>query len=101
MISALLEFAFVVLLNRVPGGDKNKIQDCTPGERKLSKDVELRGPKITDTFNGMEKDKAQKRKGMEVMTRTPPIHLVDMLSFCFYIFFFISFNAIYWVHYQM
>ena len=107
MVSALLEFAFVVLLSRMTNTVKKNLHDCTRENEKFSITERLRRRKTASkencTIDRWEKDEVQlkDRNNMYFVSNMPPIHVVDFLSFCIYVFLFILFNAIYWISYQM
>ena len=104
VVAALLEFAFVVLLNRKPRPVGNSLDDGNPGEcvmnsgwgrgRKIAS-KESSTIKILEAINKQIHDK----KYVKPMPNGPPAHVVDLISFCVYIFSFIVFNVIYWVCY--
>ena len=105
VVSALLEFTFVVLLNRVPSPCEKKLPDGTLGKEINFNYAWLSREKISckenSTSNMLEMGKERRdRKNMVAFSNMPRIHVVDLVSFCLYIFFFLSFNGVYWMHYQ-
>ena len=107
MISALLEFAFVVLLSRAPSIAKKTCHDDTVEKRAHSIAERLRRRKIATEANctvdrcEMDKKQVKEQSSIKGIFNIPPIHVVDLLSFVLYIFFFIAFNAVYWINYQL
>ena len=101
MILALLEFAFVVLLSRAPGAVKKNIHGGVAEKRVHPVCEGLRRRKIGSLKGSKDQEQLKERNMMKVTSNTPPIHVVDLASFCIYIFLFISFNVIYWIYYQM
>ena len=107
VVFALLEFAFVVMLSRVPSISKKNFHGSTEEKRTHFIAERLRQRKIANKASSAvdrreEGDEQLKdRKWMKVISKMPPIHIVDLVSFCLYIFLFISFNTLYWMNYQM
>ena len=107
MVSALLEFACVVLLSRVPGSLKRASDGGTSGKGIYSKDARFFRSKVASkqglTFSRFEtgKEQAKDWKCMKLSADMPPIFVVDLYAFCIYILFFILFNGIYWIRYLM
>ena len=105
VVSALLELAFVVLLSRVPSLVEKSSHKSTPGKEPDSNSEGLSWINIaskessTPTMVDAKKDLVRHQKIMKAVSSMPPIHVVDLISFCFYIVFFISFNVIYWISY--
>ena len=107
VVSALLEFAFVVLLSRLPGRPNKNIPGGITGQEGYSNVSRLFKRRIAikelSTFNRMEMEKEiiQDPKNIKVFPDMPPIYIVDLYAFCTYIFLFISFNVIYWIRYYV
>ena len=107
MVLALLEFAFVVLLSRVPNKMNTTLHDGRPGKGTHSNVGNLWARKVGGTESSTlhmlktEKEKVEAAKNTKVNFNVPPPHVVDLISFCLYILLFISFNVIYWIHYQL
>ena len=112
VVSALIEFAFVVLLSRVPGPSvKSKLHHDVPGKAPFTSSGMFRRRKIARkenttatlrrTFLEKEIGQVQDRKNIQIIPNMPPIHIVDLISFCIFISLFVLFNIIYWISYQI
>ena len=105
VVSALLELAFIVLLSRVQKYLEKNVPNETPEKRQNCNAEGLKTISIASKGNldrkmlesGKEEDQAQNIKN--IVSNIPSIHVVDLISFCLYIFFFIFFNVIYWISY--
>ena len=107
VVFALLEFAFVVMLSRAPSVSKKNFHGSATEKRTHFIAERLHQRKIANKASSAV-DRREKgdqqlkdRKWMKVISKMPPIHIVDLVSFCLYIFLFISFNTFYWMNYQM
>ena len=107
VVLALLEFAFIVLLNRMPKIVNKNVHDGTTEKGRYVIAERLRRRKIDGEKNssGNRLRKGEERLQLwnrfKVIFNMPPIHVVDLITFCLYIFLFISFNAVYWMTYRM
>ena len=111
VVSALIEFGFVVLLSRAPGPAKIKLHHDVPEKKSFTSSGLFRRRKIARkestaatlrrTFLEKEKGQVQDRKSIQIIPNMPPIHIVDLISFCIFISLFVLFNIIYWISYQI
>ena len=111
VVSALIEFAFVVLLSRAPGPVKIKLHHDVLGKAPCTSSGMFRRRKMarkestaaTQRRKCLEKEIGQvhDRKGITIIPNMPPIHIVDLISFCIFISLFVLFNIIYWISYQI
>ena len=105
VVLALLELAFVVMLSRATSHmPKNWYNE---GKKKgTSSNAEcFRITKVTAKENSSIKitdtSKEKDRENVNLISNMPPTHVVDLISFILYMLFFILFNCIYWVGYQI
>ena len=107
MVSALLEFAFVVLLNRNPSRLEKNIHDGNAEKGRYHNVDRLFRRRITSKESStsdeleMKNEQLKDPQNIKTISVIPPIHVVDLYSFCIYIFLFISFNGIYWLNYYV
>ena len=119
VVSALLEFAFVVLLSRATSHVKKYNENDTKNKEVCPNSGRLRKRKISDQdnsyldrkvsdqkdseINGLEatEERVQDNKIAKVISNMTPIYVVEFAMFCLYVFLFILFNVIYWIRYQM
>ena len=105
VVSALLELAFVVLVSRVPSHVEKNLHDDEPGTAGNFNTRSFSQMKIASKESSMpntlkaEKELFQGQKKMKTIPNIPPVHIVDLISFNIYLFFFILFNGIYWISY--
>ena len=107
VVSALLEFAFVVLLSRAPINLKKNLPHgaiekgtfSNVSSQFRSKIANKEG--INSKWLQMEKEKIHDQKNIKIFADMPPIYVVDLYSFGIFIFLFVLFNCIYWTSYQV
>ena len=103
MVLALLEFAFVVLLNRLLSPDKKNLHGGIQEIRAFSEATMWSGRKIDDqdnsSTNGLEMKDGHSTEGkmIKVLYSMPHINVIDLISFSLYISLFVFFNVVYWI----
>ena len=102
VVSALLELAFVVLVSRAPNHVDKKLHDGNRGTTVISNSGGLSRIQVDSNENSAVKAEEERVHGnncMKIISNMPPIHIVDLISFGLYLFFFILCNGIYWISY--
>ena len=98
LVCALIEFGFVVLLSRAPSTfRKNAMRTTTSTYNPLAKEG-LRRRNVTKIDEALT-EPVETREKEKCIFSIPPIHVVDIISFWVFLFSYLIFNCIYWLHY--
>ena len=89
---AMMEFAFIILLNRRTMMKINTQEDKEKAKRKVKKSFRMANTKRKLKANH---DKTSKQGG-KISVSVPPVHIVDFVAFWIHFSAFLLFNLFYW-----
>ena len=107
MVGAFIEFAIVVLLSQTHFTTRKNVRIATIPKKENDPDAQLRRRNLK-ALNVNEKEIPDIEPISEDVTNQTkknfvfgirPIHAVDFIAFFLFVFLYLLFNCIYWLHY--